>query len=245
MNRVELKKDELDYSSSEAYKTLRTNLKFCGDDKRVIALTSCMANEGKSSVALNLAISLAEAGEKVILVDADLRNSVLLGRAQVTGEVKGLTHYLSKQTSLVDTVCMTNIPNLHVIFAGPVPPNPAELLGSKQFPQMIEALRKVYNYVIIDTPPLGMVIDPAIIAESCDGIALVLESGADSYRFVLNIKEQLEKANCPILGVILNKVDANRGGYGKYGGYGRYGSYGRYGRYGKYGGYGQYGKNAE
>ena len=244
MNRVDIKKDELDYSSSEAYKTLRTNLKFCGDDKRVIALTSCMANEGKSSVALNLAIALAEAGEKVVLVDADLRNSVLLGRAQVTGEVKGLTHYLSKQASLVDTVCMTNIGGLHVIFAGPVPPNPAELLGSPQFPQMVEALRKVYNYVIVDTPPLGLVIDPAIIAENCDGIALVLESGADSYRFVLNIKEQLEKAGCPILGVILNKVDSSRGGYGKYGGYGRYG-YGRYGRYGRYGKYGQYGRKAE
>ena len=242
MNKVEINNDKLDYSSSEAYKSLRANLKFCGDDKRVIALTSCLANEGKSSVALNLAISLAEAGEKVVLVDADLRNSVLLGRAKVTGEVKGLTHYLSRQASLVDTVCMTNIPNLHLIFAGPVPPNPAELLGSRQFLQMIEALRKVYSYVIVDTPPLGLVIDPAIIAENCDGIAIVLESGTDSYRFVLNIKEQLEKAGCPILGVILNKVDANQGGYGKYGGYGRYGSYGRYGRYGQYG---KYGKSAE
>ena len=239
MNKVELTIDQLDYSAAEAYKTLRTNLKFCGDDKRVIALTSCMANEGKSSVALNLAISLAEAGEKVILVDADLRNSVLLGKAKMQGEVRGLTHYLSRQASLVDTICTTNINNLHLIFAGPVPPNPAELLGSGAFIQMIDSLRGVYAYVIIDTPPLGMVIDTAIIAQHCDGTALVVESGADSYRFVLDIKDQLQKAGCPILGVILNKVDTNRGAYG---GYGRYGRYGRYGAYGRYGSYGKYGK---
>jgi capsular exopolysaccharide synthesis family protein len=223
MNRVDIRVDKLDYRTSEAYKALRTNLRFCGDDKRVIALTSCFANEGKSSVALNLAVALAEDGERVVLVDADLRNSVLLGRSALKQETMGLTHYLSRQCSLAETVCMTNINQLHVIFSGPIPPNPAELLGRKEFSLMIEALRKVYTYVIVDTPPLGLVIDPAIIAEQCDGVALVLESGADSYRVVRDIKDQLDKTNCTVLGVILNKIDETKDGYGRYGKYGHYG----------------------
>jgi Mrp family chromosome partitioning ATPase len=87
--------------------------------------------------------------------------------------------------------------------------------------------------VIVDTPPIGNVIDSAIIAESCDGLVMVIEANAISYRFAQRVKEQLEKTSCPILGVILNKVDPTNQGYGKYGRYGKYGQYGRYGRYGK------------
>ena len=236
MKSIEINIEPLDYSSAEAYKTLRTNLKFCGDDKTVIAITSCMENEGKSSVCMNLAVSLAESGEKVIVIDADLRKSVLVGRHRVREEIQGLTHYLSKQATLNDVVCVTNINNLHMIFAGPSAPNPAELLGGKYFVGMIEALRKAYDYVLIDTPPLGMVIDSAIIAQKCDGIMLVIESGSDSYKFVRSVKEQLDKAQCPILGVVLNKVDLSKGGY-----YGHY--YGKYGKYGDY--YGSYGEKKD
>lgn len=235
MRSIEIIVPELDYTASESYKTLRTNLKFSGSDKKVIAVTSCMENEGKSTVVMNLAIALAEAGEKVVMVDADLRKSVLLGRTKVGEEVLGLTHFLSKQAALNDVVNVTNVANFHVIYAGPTPPNPVELLGSKHFANMIDALRKVYDYVLIDCPPLGMVIDAAVISQQCDGVMLVVESGVDSYRFVRSIQEQLEKAKCPILGVILNKVDMSKGGY--YGHY--YGKYGKYGKYGSY--YGNYG----
>ena len=216
MENVEIKVQEMDYSGTEAYKSLRTNL---------IAVTSCTPNEGKSSVTMNLAVSMAEAGKKVILIDADMRKSVLVGRTKVRSSVKGLTHYLSKQAPLIDVICSTNVKNLSIIFAGPVPPNPAELLGSRHFKAMLDSLKKVYDYILIDTPPLGSVIDSAIIAEECDGAMIVIESGVISYRFAQEVKQQLEKSNCPILGVVLNKVDMSRQGY----------YYGKYGKYGKYG----------
>lgn len=224
---VEIKNQKLDYSAEESYKSLRTNLQFCGEDKKVIAITSCTPNEGKSSVTLNLAISLADAGKKVLLVDADLRKSVLLGRIRVTESVKGLTHFLSRQAQLIDVICNTSVPNLNIIFAGPVPPNPAELLGGKYFKELLKSARKVYDYILVDTPPLGSVIDSAIIAEECDGSMMVIESGVISYRFAQEVKEQLAKSNCPILGVVLNKVDMAKQGYGKYSKYGKYVNYGQ------------------
>lgn len=221
MINIDIKTQKLDYRASEAYKSLRTNLQFCGEDKKIIALTSCTPNEGKSSVTLNLAISLAEAGKKVILIDADMRKSVLIGKTKVKKSVKGLAHYLSKQAAITDVVCSTNIENLHIVYAGPVPPNPAELLGGKRFREMIQALGSIYDYVLIDTPPLGSVIDSAIIARICDGCILVIEAGIVNYRFAQEVKSQLEKSNCPILGVVLNKVDMqHQSYYGKY--YGKY-----------------------
>ncbi len=230
MNQVTVKKEKNNYQIEEAYKSLRANLQFCGDDKKVIAITSCTPNEGKSSVSLQLAISLAESGKNVLFIDADLRKSVLLGSTKVGQQtVKGLTHYLTGQSELQDVVYSTNIPKLYLIYSGPLPPNPAELLGGKNFRSFLKAVRKVYDYVIIDTPPLGNVIDSAVIAEECDGAILVIESGVISYRFAQEVKAQLEKSNCPILGVVLNKVDMQKQAYGKYGkNYGKY--YGDYAR---------------
>lgn len=230
MNQVTVKKEKNNYQIEEAYKSLRANLQFCGDDKKVIAITSCTPNEGKSSVSLQLAISLAESGKNVLFIDADLRKSVLLGSTKVGQQtVKGLTHYLTGQSELQDVVYSTNIPKLYLIYSGPLPPNPAELLGGKNFRSFLKAVRKVYDYVIIDTPPLGNVIDSAVIAEECDGAILVIESDVISYRFAQEVKAQLEKSNCPILGVVLNKVDMQKQAYGKYGkNYGKY--YGDYAR---------------
>ncbi len=235
MIKVDIQTETLDYHNEEAYKALRTNLKFCGNDKKVIGITSCQPSEGKSTVSLNLSKSLAESGEKVVLIECDLRKPVLIGRTSVNGgDVKGLTYFLSQQATLNEIVCGTNIENLQIIYAGPVAPNPAELLGSKYFKAAIEALRKVFDYIIIDTPPLGAVIDSAIIAQNCDGMAIVLESGKDSYRFVREVKDQLDKAGVPILGIILNKVEVGKNSY-----------YGRYGKYGKYGSYSRYGYNTK
>lgn len=223
MKEVNIYRQELDYSANESYKSLRTNLLFCGEDKKVIAVTSCTPNEGKSTVSLNLALSLADSGKKVLFINADLRKSVLMGRTEVEGEeIKGLSHLLSHQETIENVICATNVPRFHIIYAGTVPLNPAELLGSKYFKRFLSAIRKVYDYVIIDTPPLGSVIDSAVIADECDGSIIVMESGVISYRFAQDVKGQLEKCNCPILGVILNKVDMSKQGYyGKY--YGKYG----------------------
>lgn len=220
---------KLDNSTNEAYKRLRTNIQFCGSDVKVIALTSTIPNEGKSSVSFNLAASIAESGKKVIFIDADLRKSVLVGRYKINKAVKGLTHYLSGVNPFDEVVYSTNVDNLNVVFSGPVPPNPAELLGNKYFKSLITMLRRNYDYIIIDTPPIGSVIDAAIVAEQCDGVVLVISSGEISYKLVQKTKMQMEASNCKILGAVLNKVQVGKGGYyGKY--YGKY--YGHYGEYG-------------
>lgn len=216
MINTEIKEQQREYSIREAYKSLRTNLQFCGNDKKVITITSSVPGEGKSTVTLNLAVSLAESGKKVMIVDADMRRSVLLGRIAVNSNVKGLSYFLSNQSKLEEVVCSTNVENLHIIFSGPVPPNPTELLDSEVFREMLDTLRQTYDYILIDTPPPGSVIDSAIVAKISDGAIFVIQSEAISYRFACNVKAQLEKSNCPILGVVLNKVNIlNRGYYSR------------------------------
>ena len=119
--------EKLDFRTKESYKTLRTNLEFSGKDRKVISITSSTPNEGKTSVSFQLALSIAEGGKKVVLVDADLRKSVLKGRYKTNAARYGLSHYLSGQASISDISCKTNIPDFYVIFSGPVPPNPSEL----------------------------------------------------------------------------------------------------------------------
>ncbi|MCM1121712.1 MAG: CpsD/CapB family tyrosine-protein kinase [Eubacterium sp.] len=234
MQEVNLQFDKSeDYRVKEAYKTLRTNVEFCGSDVRVVALTSCTPNEGKSSITVELARSFAEAGNKILLIDADMRKSVLVGRYKTGGVRLGLSHCLVRKYGYEDVACRTNVPGLDMIFSGPVPPNPSELLGSGRFIELLESAKGNYDYIFIDTPPLGSVIDAAVVAKISDGTILVVESNAVSYRFAQRVKDQLDKADSKILGVVLNKVEMNSRGY--YGHYGRY--YGKY--YGKY--YGRYG----
>ncbi len=219
------KTDTMDFHGKEAYKTLRTNIEFAGEDVKVISVTSCMPNEGKSSVTMNLAFSLAEAGKTVLFVDADMRKSILTGRYKIKNAKRGLSHYLSGQSNLEDVISVTNVEKLHMVIAGPVPPNPSELLQSKRFARFIEEMRKIYDYIIIDCPPLGSVVDGLIAGRLSDGVALVIASENISYKFAQKIKKQLETAECKILGVILNKVNLKgRGYYGNY--YGKY--YGEY-----------------
>ena len=236
MNKVSLKLDKLNYQAEEAFKTLRTNIQFCGSDTKVIAITSCTPDEGKSTVSMRLAISLAESGKKTLLLDTDMRKSVTLGSLHREGqEIFGLSHFLSGQKTLNDVIYETDLEGLFLITSGSFPPNPAELLSSKRFSDMITALRKVFDYIIVDTPPLGSVIDGAVVAEQSDGAALVVESGVISRRFCMDVIDQIRRSNKPLLGVILNKVDMKKGSryYGRY--YGKY--YGKY--YGEYGNYGQ------
>jgi capsular exopolysaccharide synthesis family protein len=220
------KMNKLDYRSNEAYKLLRTNIQFCGSDIKVICITSCLPNEGKSSVSFNLAVAFAESGKKIVFIDADLRRSVLVGRYQPDHAVLGLTHYLSGQSGLDEILYNTNIPFLDMIFTGPVSPNPAELLGGTIFCDLVELLRNEYDYVIIDTPPLSNVVDGAIISEPCDGLVLVIEANAVSYKLAQRVIKQLEKGKCRILGAVLNKAEAKNGQYSYYGN--RYKKYKKY-----------------
>ena len=139
--KVELEKlEKLGYGKKEAFNSLRTNLSFCGPDIKVITFTSCTPDEGKSSIVMDLGRAIAEDGKRVLLVDADLRKSVLVGRHQAKSEqgasIKGLSHYLSGQSKLSEVLCETNVDNLDIIFAGRTTPNPTELLGNRYFDEM-------------------------------------------------------------------------------------------------------------
>lgn len=225
---------ELDFKINEAYKRIRTNISFSGDNIKAIALTSSVPNEGKTEVSFNISRSFAEDGKKTLFIDGDIRKSVFLSRYGVNKEVKGLTHYLSGQTKeLDDIICSTNLENLDVILTGTKAPNPAELLGTEKFSKMIEKVKEIYDYIIIDCPPLGSVIDAAIVAKVCDGTVIVIEANNISYKAVQNVKKQLDRSECKILGAILNKVEnSGKGYYGYYKGY--YGYYNNY-SYGEYG----------
>ena len=204
---------KLDYQSDEAYKRLRTNVQFAGDSVKVIAVTSCTPDEGKTSVSFHLAVSMAQSGKKVLFIDGDMRKSVLVGNYKITKANKGLTHYLAGQNTLEEVLSTTNIPMLHMIVAGPIPPNPAELLDGKRFNEMIATMKEVYDYIIIDTPPLGNVIDCAIMARVCDGVVMVIAADEVSYKLAQKVKEQLERSGSKVLGAILNKVKVSKRGY--------------------------------
>lgn len=139
MVEIKLNLKEDDYRWNEAYKSLRTNIEFSGVENKVIAVTSCTPSEGKSSVSVSLAKSLAEAGKSVLFVDADLRKSVLVGRHRVTQDVKGLSHFLSGQAELNEVLCKTEESGLYMIFAGPVPPNRQSFLEANDLHPLSQA----------------------------------------------------------------------------------------------------------
>lgn len=214
-------------SLEEYYNSIRTNIQFSGRDLKVITLTSAQPGEGKSTTSVNLAISFARAGFRTLLIDADTRNSVMSGTFKSNERYQGLTSFLSGNAELSDIICDTSIDNLMIIPAGQVPPNPTTLIQNDNFKAMIETVRGLYDYVIIDTPPLGRVIDAAILAHHSDASLLVTKAGEDRRRTVTKVKEQLEQSGSVFLGIILNKYDIHLDEYGSYGSYGVYGNYGK------------------
>lgn len=203
-----------EFRAAEALKTLRTNLMFSGSDVKAVALTSFSAAEGKSSISFQLAVSLAQAGKRVLLVDADLRKSVLAARLRVRGKVEGLSHFLSGMANANELLNETDVPGLYIMFAGARVPNAAELLGHPSFGKLIDALKNTFDYVIVDAAPLGQVIDCAVMAPALDGVLMVIDTTHNSYKLARRMKQQLEKSGAKLLGVILNRVDfTDKGGY--------------------------------
>lgn len=211
-----------EFQTAEAMKTLRTNLMFSGASVKAVALTSFSAAEGKSSISFQLAASIAQAGKQVLLLDADLRKSVLQSRLQVRGAINGLSHYLAGMANANELLCQTDVPGMYIMFAGKRVSNPAELLGSEGFAKLITALKDAFDYIIVDAAPLGQVIDCAVMAPVLDGVLMVVDTTRNSYKLERRIKNQLEKSGGKILGVVLNRVDfKDKGGYyGKAYGYG-------------------------
>lgn len=229
MARLELvkSKKELYDIAEEYFNSIRTNIQFSGRDLKVITLTSVQPGEGKSTTSANIAISFAKAGLKTLLIDADIRNSVMSGTFKADEKYEGLSSYLSGNAELSAVISHTNIENLMFIPAGHVPPNPTTLLQNSNFNFMIDTVKELFDYVIIDTPPIGLVIDSAIISQKADANILVTEAGAIKRRFIQKAKEQMEQSGALFLGVILNKVEETLDSYGGYGSYGAYGNYGK------------------
>lgn len=206
-----------DYFYEEAIKTLRTNIQFTGKNVKTIMFTSCFPNEGKSDVTFQLCQEIGNMGKRVLLIDADIRRSAYVSRYRIKQKVNGLSQYLSGQLAKEFLIYQTNFLNVDIIFAGPMAPNPSELLEEPAFHELLTEIREYYDYIIIDTPPVGSVIDAAIIAKESDGAVLVIESERVSYKVAQKVKEQMEKTGCKLLGVVLNKVNIEKNKYyGKY-----------------------------
>lgn len=219
------------FTESESFKKLRTNIQFSGKNMKAIAFTSTYPGEGKSEISYRVAYSLAEMGKKTIFVDSDLRNSTFTGRMveDFQGEFKGLVHYLVGENTAEEVIVKTQNPNFDFIPIGAFPPNPSELLAQEGFAELIETLKQTYDYIIIDTPPAGYVVDGVIVANKADGVIFLMASGGVSAKAAKETVSTLSKSGCKLLGTVVNKCnrksiaghsyDVGYSAYG-YGGYG-------------------------
>ena len=215
---------ENEYFTQEAYKTLRTNIQFCGHDIKVIAITSVNENEGKSTVSLHIGRSFAELDKKVLVIDADMRKSVIAGRNTTANTPNGLSELLTGLKERDECFYPVKDYSMDVVFSGPYPPNPVELLSNTKFEELLSRCREEYDYIIIDTPPLGQVIDAAVVAEKCDGVIMVLGSTRVHYKQAQELVEQVEKSGAKMLGIVRNNRKKNEKKYYYRKKYYRYGS---------------------
>ena len=206
---------QLPYSIEEAVNRLRINVSFLGSDVRKIMIVSSEPNEGKSFIAMALWKQMALAGTRSILVDGDMRKSVMVQSYQIAREdrkeVWGLTHYLSDNKKLEDCILTTEMPYGDLLPNVNNVVNPSLLLESERFSELLDGLATGYRYVFVDAPPLGLVSDGERIGHLCDGAVLVVRSGVTPKKVVSNSIAQLERARCPLLGIVLNRVGASAG----------------------------------
>ena len=198
---------------SEAYRTLRTNLDFAGLDRalKTLVVTSAGVSEGKSTTLANLAIVSAQAGRRVILVDADLRRPSLhkiFGLANDTG----LTTMMMDEAALASPpLCKTGVEGLSILPSGPLPPNPAEVVGSRRMEEIIAALAERADQVLFDTPPVVAVTDAAVLATKVDGVILVVSAGHTRRDHARAAVQRLQQINARLVGAVLTNVQVDTG----------------------------------
>ncbi|WP_029192463.1 CpsD/CapB family tyrosine-protein kinase [Paenibacillus harenae] len=195
---------------SEGYRVLRTNIEFSTINHKlqIIMVTSSKPGEGKSTTCANLAITFAQANKRVLVIDADLRKPAQHRIFSISNHI-GLTTALFNQQELQDVIQHTNTENLSIIAAGPTPPNPSELLSSKQMAALLEKVRETFDVIIIDTPPIMSVTDAQIVATQSDGVVLVISSGKVEKEVALKAKASLEHVQANLIGVVLNNINRN------------------------------------
>jgi capsular exopolysaccharide synthesis family protein len=213
--------------AAEACRSIRTNLRFLSAQKEVqlLAVTSPGPRDGKTTTAISLAITMAQAGSRVLLLDADMRRPRIHKSFGITSE-KGVSNAIMGDSKLKDLVVHSEIPNLDVLPCGPIPPNPAELLHTDRFRELLAELRNTYDKVVLDAPPTGPVTDPAIIGSLTDGVVLVLRAGHTTRDAAMQARRHLTDAGARILGLVVNQTDRKGGRYGY--GYSYYAPYSRY-----------------
>ncbi len=194
-----------EYHFRESIKTLRTNIRLNKNNIKKIMITSTSFREGKTVISAEFAASLGSIGKKVLLMDADLRGSN--NSRNVKAGMKGLVDYLRGRARPDEIVYKTDVKNVDLLYAGVPVQNSSELLDGESLKELMELLSGEYDYLIVDTPPIGCVIDAAVIAASCDGIVLVIESGKSGYKSVRAALNQLKLTGCEILGAVLNKSE--------------------------------------
>lgn len=194
-------------SVSESYRALRTNIDFSSVDTQtqIIMVTSAGPAEGKSTVVGNLAVTYAQNERSVLLIDADMRKPTVHRTFQVSNRF-GLSSFLSRQVGLENAIQESEVPNLFVMTAGPIPPNPAEMLGSKSMQKLLEMLREQFEIILIDTPPVLAVTDAQLLASQSDGVLMVINAGKIKKDIATKAKENLLRVNARLLGVVLNNV---------------------------------------
>jgi capsular exopolysaccharide synthesis family protein len=217
----------------EAYRMLRTSvlLSTAGEAPRTILVTSSQPGEGKTTTAVNTAISLAQLGVSVLLIDADLRRPAVHKAFKIL-HTRGISTYLSSRTPIEELIIKLPISNLSVLPAGPIPPNPAELISSDRMKDLLRQLSAMYDHILIDSPPLVSVTDPVILSTMVDGTILVVQSGKSTRELVRRARQDLAGVGSKIFGVVLNNVDVKAEGYDDYYYARYYQSYGGEGRAG-------------
>ena len=201
----------------ESYRMLRTSvlLSTAGAPPKTILITSSQPGEGKTTTAVNTAISLSQLGASVLLVDADLRRPAV-HKAFKIPHTRGITNYLSSDTPLDDLIVKLPVPNLSVLPCGPIPPNPAELISSDRMKELLHALSRKFDHILIDSPPLVSVTDPVILSTMVDGTILVIQAGKSAQELVRRARRDLAAAGARVIGVVLNNVNVKREGYDDY-----------------------------
>lgn len=207
---------------SEQYRAIRTNIEYSNVDQntKTILVTSSDKNEGKTTTVSNLAVSFANLKKKVLIIDCDLRNPSIHKMFRLNN-IYGLTDILAKDRAVDKCIQETELENLYVLTAGATPPNPAEILSSEKMKNLIEDLKNIYDYIFIDTPPIGLVTDAGVLSSFTDGVVLVVKSESVEKKYLEDTKKKLDAVDARILGAILNSYKSEQKDYNYYSYYGK------------------------
>ena len=202
---------------AEAYRSLRSNIEYSSfdDEYRAIVVTSSVPGEGKSTTSGNLALSLAQSGNKVLLVDCDMRKPSIHKKFKISN-ISGTAELLLRKESFEDVANFYN-ENLTIITAGKIPPNPSEMLSSRAMAAFIKEMKNEFKYIILDTPPLQAVTDAQVLSTKSDGVLLVVRAGSTKREMVLNSVDLIKKVHGKIIGTVLNGVENKKNNYYYYG----------------------------